>query len=155
MTIDQTTEQSFADFARSAEPRLRRALCAEFGIERGREATSEALVCAWQNWSHVRRADNPIGYLYTVGRNSVRSARRTRTIVLPSPPPAPAPWIEPGLPKALGRLSPRERTVVMLVHGYEWTMSEAAEVLDVAKSTVQTHLERAMKKLRRQLGVAE
>ena len=40
-----------------------------------------------------------------------------------------------------------------LVFGHEWSMAEVAELLDLSKSTVQNHVERGMKKLRRRLGV--
>jgi hypothetical protein len=46
-----TAEQadSFATFFSYVEPRLRRALVARYGHERGREATAEALTWAWQH----------------------------------------------------------------------------------------------------------
>jgi DNA-directed RNA polymerase specialized sigma24 family protein len=43
--------------------------------------------------------------------------------------------------------------VVMLVHCFEWTMAEVAEVLQVSKSTVQTHAERGLASLRDRMGV--
>jgi len=43
--------------------------------------------------------------------------------------------------------------VVMLLHCYDWTMTEVAEVLGVSKGTVQSYDTRGMRRLRRQLGV--
>jgi hypothetical protein len=43
----------------------------------------------------------------------------------------------------------------LLLHGYGWHMTEVAETLGVAKSTVQTHAERGMRKLRHKLGVEQ
>ena len=63
------------------------------------------------------------------------------------------PWVEPGLPDALARLPERQRVVVYLVFGHEWSMSEVAALLGVEKATVQKHVERGMAKLRRRLGV--
>jgi RNA polymerase sigma-70 factor (ECF subfamily) len=60
--------------------------------------------------------------------------------------------VEPGLPKALARLSEKQRTVVWLVHGLEWKQTEVAELLGVSADTVNTHLSRGMKKLRAVLG---
>ena len=59
------------------------------------------------------------------------------------------------MPAALANLPERQRVVVMLLHSFEWTMSEVAELLGVSKSTVQNHAERAMARLRRKLGVPE
>jgi RNA polymerase sigma factor (sigma-70 family) len=63
------------------------------------------------------------------------------------------PWVEPALPAALARLPDRQREVVVLLHCYQWTMSEVAELLDVVKSTVQNHAERGMASLRDSIGV--
>lgn len=43
------------------EPRLRRALCAAYGMELGREATAEALAYAREHWRRLRVTDNPAG----------------------------------------------------------------------------------------------
>ena len=63
------------------------------------------------------------------------------------------PWVEPGLVDALAGLSERQRVVVTLVYCFEWTLSEAADVLGLKKSTVQNHAERGLAKLRSSLGV--
>jgi RNA polymerase sigma factor (sigma-70 family) len=59
------------------------------------------------------------------------------------------------LPAALAGLPERERTIVLLLHGYGWHLTEVADTLGVSKSTVQTHDERGMKKLRTKLGVGK
>ena len=43
--------------------------------------------------------------------------------------------------------------MVLLLHGFEWTMSEVAETLDLSKSTIQSYAERALAKLRVTIGV--
>jgi len=43
--------------------------------------------------------------------------------------------------------------VVVLLHCFQWTMSEVAGLLDVSKSTVQNHAERGMASLRDSIGV--
>jgi RNA polymerase sigma factor (sigma-70 family) len=63
------------------------------------------------------------------------------------------PWIEPGLPKALSGLSERQREVVMLLHCFEWTLGEVADLLGMSKGSVQVHDRRGMARLRRELGV--
>ena len=55
---------------------------------------------------------------------------------------------EPGLPAALSQLSEQQRVAVVLVHGYAWTLREVSELVEVSVSTIQTHLERGMAKLR-------
>lgn len=151
MTTNEKLTGSFSEFVRDLEPRLRRALCVALGRDAGQEATAEALAYGWEHWDRVREMTNPSGYLYRVGRNGVRHRRRKRP-PLPPLPEGKLPWIEPKLPEALGRLTEPQRVSVMLVHGFGWTYVEVSEYLHVSKSTVQTHLERGMARLRRELG---
>jgi DNA-directed RNA polymerase specialized sigma24 family protein len=128
-------------------------LSATLGLETGREAAAEALAYGWEHWERIREMENSIGYLYVVGRDRGRKMSRNRRVVFPDVIEDRTPWVEPGLPRALAALPERERVVVLLVHAYGWAMSEVAELLEVTKSTVQTHSERGVKKLRRKLGV--
>lgn len=145
--------EEFADFCTRAEPLLRRALVAGYGVERGREATAEALAYAWEHWERVQAMENSIGYLYRVGQS--RSRDRRQGLSFP-PVPAEAPgWIEPDLPEALTGLSERERLAVVLIEGFGWTHREVAEMAGLSPSSVQSYLSRGLRKLRRTLGVTE
>ena len=153
MVAETVQVESFDGFVRRYEPRLREALSASLGSDPGRDATAEAMAYAWEHWEKVRAMDNPMGYLYVLGRNrGRRTAIRRRVVLLPTPQEA-TPWVEPHLPDALGALPEQQRVVVMLLHCFEWTMSEVAEFLDVSKSTVQSHAERGMARLRKRMGV--
>jgi RNA polymerase sigma-70 factor (ECF subfamily) len=66
----------------------------------------------------------------------------------------PTPWVEPELPKALARLSERQRVAIILVHSLGWTYAETAELLGTSIGTVEVHVQRGVKRLRRSLGVA-
>jgi len=147
-------EASFVEFARTAEPRLRYALVARYGADRGREAANDALVFGWRHWERVQGMANPVGYLYRVGQ---RAARRRRPVPAADPigQEHRPPWVEPGLSAALARLSPRQREVVVLVDAFEWTYQEVADLLGIRASSVQTHLERGLARLRAALGVSE
>ena len=145
---------AFARFVARVRPALVQALVATYGPVDGREATVDALSWAWEHWDRVVEMDHPIGYLYRVGQSSTRN-------FVAKPPPVGLlnlledsfPHVEPGLMPALGRLSPQQRTVVVLVHGFEWRQSEVAEVLEISPSTVREHLQRAMERLRDELEV--
>ncbi len=153
MLPDQTRVDGFVEFVKANEGRLRHALTAALGFEAGREAAAEALAYGWEHWERVGAMANPVGYLYTVGRSKGRKLLSLARPVFPAIPDDRAPWFEPRLPDALSGLPERERIVVLLLHGYGWHMTEVAETLGVSKSTVQTHAERGMRKLRRKLGV--
>ncbi len=110
----------------------------------------EALLYGYEHWPQIANLTNPLGYLFRVGQSRTRS-RRSRSLV--------ERWgaaeavVEPKLSDLLRGLSVSQRTVVVLVHGYGWTHAEVAELLAVSSSTVQTHLERALARLRDGLAV--
>ena len=151
-TLRDNTEESFVAFVRSVESGLRAALVARHGPERGWEATNDALTFGWRHWDRVGQMENPAGYLYRVGE---RRARRHRLVprIHPDPPARSDVWVEPGLGSALRSLSDRQRQAVMLIEGYEFTFRETADLLGLSISSVQTHYERGLARLRRALGV--
>src|SRR6476469_4824619 len=153
-TVSAATDE-FADFVRAAEPRLRLALGSAFGFHLGEDATAEALAFAWENWERVMASSNPIGYLFGVGRKTVRRGLRRQPPRLPAVRAEEMPWVEPGLPAALARLSERQREVVMLLHCFEWTLGEVADVLGMSKGSVQVHERRGMARLRKDLGCSD
>ena len=145
--------EKFTAFVEEHDAKLRSALIAALGSDVGREATAEAMAYGWENWTRVSAMENPVGYLYRVGRNLGRRIHRRHRVFLPSAVVAGEPWVEPGLPDALAALPDRQRVVVWLVHSADWTMSEVADLLGISKASVQRHLERGMSRLRKKLGV--
>jgi DNA-directed RNA polymerase specialized sigma24 family protein len=145
-------DDDFAAFFAGAEPRLRRALIATYGSERGREAAAEALAYAWEHWTVVRTKDNPIGFLYRVGQSRTRPRKSPVIFAVRDDQ---LPWIEPGLADALARLSDRQRIAVVLIHGYGWHLREVADLIGTGVTTVQNHLERGLATLRAALEVHE
>jgi DNA-directed RNA polymerase specialized sigma24 family protein len=145
----------FEAFVAAHERRLRQALTAVFGIDRGREAAADAFVYAWEHWDRVAGMMNPAGYLFVVGRNQHRRRLRGRLTkpVFDAGSADRQPWCEPGLAVLLAGLSDRERVAVVLMNGFEWSLAEVAELLSVSKSTVQSYAERGMAKLRVGMGV--
>jgi DNA-directed RNA polymerase specialized sigma24 family protein len=75
-------DRAFQSFVAAEGAQLRRVLYAHFGVELGREATSDALAYAWEHWNRVRTMNNPVGYLYRVAQSSMRRHHRWRR---PSP----------------------------------------------------------------------
>jgi RNA polymerase sigma factor (sigma-70 family) len=96
--------------------------------------------------------DNPAGYLYRVGRSAARRYR-SRTFAFPPESHHQEPVVEPGLDKALSRLSERQRAAVLLIEGYGLTYQEVADLLGLSRATVQQHVDRGLEKLRRALEV--
>ena len=160
MTTNKLSEKRFEEFVVATEARLRHALVAAVGQERGRDAAAEALAYAWEHWSEVRAMENPVGYLYRVGRSRVRvRGRRSHFSGVPmdgiaSEGSSRMPDVEPGLVGALAHLSEQQRVAVFLIYGMDWKRGDVADLLGISETSVGTHLDRGLSKLRRRLGVS-
>jgi DNA-directed RNA polymerase specialized sigma24 family protein len=149
--------RSFEEFMVETEPRVRRALISGFGSRLGREATVDAFEYGWEHWDRISRGANPAGYVYRTGVRCGIKARRkeTRRAGFEVAGSSGDVWAEPKLDGSLDRLTDSQRVCVVLVHGFEWTYQEVADLLDVRRSTVQRHVDRGMAKLRSDLGVRD
>ncbi len=143
-----TCADEFESFLRSSEERLRIALTASFGVVEGRNASLDAWSWAWENWSRLKGMTNPVGYLYRVGRTSARRVRPRLIPLTGDIVQVDATPIGPELIDAIAGLSTQQRTVLMLVHAFGWTVRDVGVILELAPSTVQTHSERALERLR-------
>jgi RNA polymerase sigma factor (sigma-70 family) len=63
--------------------------------------------------------------------------------------------LTPGLLPALASLTESQRVAVVLIHGYGWSQTETARLLDISHATVRTHLARALAHLQKALEVRE
>ena len=144
-------DREFEDFVREVGPRLHRAFLGTRGVDGAADAVSEATAYAWEHWDELRQMENPAGYLYRVGHSRTRSRK---VAALPFPATVGLPDIEPGLIPALLALPDTQRTAVWLVHACGWTYAEVATATDTSTSMIGNHLQRAMARLRDELGVA-
>ena len=145
---DAQRRDEFETFLRASEERLRVALTASFGVVDGRTAALDALSWAWEHWPRVREMDNPVGYLYRVGQTAARKNRPRPIPIIGEIVHTDQQRIAHETATAIGRLSDQQRTVVTLVHAFGWTVRDVADVLDIAPSSVQTHSERGLSRLR-------
>ena len=143
--------EDFESFAGRCGPDLRRVLVARYGLEVGVEAAADALAYAWERWDRVGVMANPTGYLVRVGQSAAMRYRK-RPVVLPDAAPSAPVSFDPRLPRALERLSARQRSAVMLICVHDWTYPAAAEALGVSESTLRNHVRRGLESLRRELG---
>lgn len=148
--------ETFDAFVADVGGRVRRALVPVAGVEAARDAATDALVHAWRHWDRVRSMSNPAGYVYTVARSRI-PRRAPRTVALPASLAGDDrfPEVEPALARALAALPERQRVAVYLRIGCRWSTPEVADLLGVSVSTVRSHTERAMARLRQELGVSE
>ncbi len=153
-SVKQAAISEFERFTVEAHRRLWRAYLPVRGIDGADEAAAEAMAWAWEHWARLEPMENRVGYLYRVGlTRSVPRKPLPIPMKLPEPDPPQLPDVEPGLVPALLGLSENQRAAVWLVHACGWSYGEVAEALEVGKSTVGTHVTRALAALRQQLEV--
>lgn len=121
----------------------------------GREAAAEAFAYGWEHWNRIGPMDNPTGYIYRVGQRLADRWSRIARVPLFGQTESAEPQFEPGLGPALERLSARQRVTVVLVTALGYTHREAADFQGISTSSVQRHLERALRHLRSELGVRD
>ena len=142
-------DQAFTRFVKEVEPRLSHALAAAYGPEVGAEATADALVWAWEHWDRVQMMKNQAGYLYRVGQSKARRYFRPQRLF----PSIPTASIDPTMPVLLEGLSKNQRVATVLIHAYNYTEREVAELLGISRWSVRTHSERGLARLRSALEV--
>jgi RNA polymerase sigma-70 factor (ECF subfamily) len=152
MSKPEIPSQEFTRFVKETEPRLSHAFYTAYGPEVGSDVTAESLAYAWQHWERIRRMDNPAGYLYRVGQSKARWYHRP-VVYFPNVSRSAVPEVDPRLPSALQQLTRNQRIAVVLIHGMEWTEQEVARLTGRSRSTVRTHMERGLARLREALEV--
>lgn len=152
MVTQKSKTDLFSEFVAANERRLRESLLAACGDDVGRDAAAEALAYGWVHWDRIAAMENPVGYLYKVGRGKGRRMLARKRPVFEQVDPARIPDVEPKLPEALSRLSERQRLIVVLVHCEEWSQTEVGDLLGLSRSAVRNHLERGMASLRKTIG---
>jgi RNA polymerase sigma-70 factor (ECF subfamily) len=141
------------------------------------DAVQESLARACAGWRDLRDTQALEAWFYRVLTNlCLRTLRRRRIVgvfgrifsanteddtLAPPDPPDPQPTADDALARihdvartlrAVDRLSPMQRTVVVLRYGHDQSVEEVAAALGIGAGSVKTHLVRALDRLRDQLG---
>jgi RNA polymerase sigma-70 factor (ECF subfamily) len=148
---------AFETFYRDRYVAIARALTATLGdFDLAQEATDEAMVRAYVRWEKIRAYDNPGGWVYRVGLNWARSARRRLSRKLPfherhvvDPP-----TTDPAHRAALLDLDIGLRAVVVCRLLLDWSVEATADALRIKPGTVKSRLHRALAQLEQTLGDA-
>jgi DNA-directed RNA polymerase specialized sigma24 family protein len=144
--------RSIEDFMSHEGERVRRVLIAQFGIEVGTEAWADTAVYCWENWDRLHSMQNPAGYAYRVGRSSARKYTRWNKRRSFNPVDF-ADVAREGTPMfefldRVARLTPAQRSCLILVHGHCWTYREVAEILGMSEAAVTNHVARGLRRAR-------
>lgn len=150
-------EDSFESFFHEHYSRLLGGMLLACGeIHEAEDLAQEAMVRAFENWDRVKRAGNPIGYLYQIGFNALKRRRRLKLhghlAVEDSPIDPEARATDSALILgALSRLPLAQRQALVLTEWLDIPVDELATLMRVRPATIRTRLHRARAALRTQI----
>jgi RNA polymerase sigma-70 factor, ECF subfamily len=123
------------------------------------DVAQDAFAKASFHWGRIAAYDQPEAWVRRVAfnqaHNSTRRARRWLAALARHGPPEHVPAVSPDridLHRALGRLAPRHREVLVLRYVAELSVEEVARQLRLPAGTVKSRLSRARKALAEQVG---
>ena len=146
-------EQEFTEWAAGAERRLLRSAYLLTGdLHRAEDLVQEALVKVALRWDRLRDG-NPTAYARTiVVRDNISWWRRRRELPMESPEELATVSSDPDaamvVRRALGRLTAKQRAVVVLRHFDDLSVEEVAATLGVSAGTVKSQNAAALARLR-------
>ena len=152
------SDEQFREFMRGRWPamvRLAYGLTGDLG--HAEDVAQAAFARAYASWARVARTGDPDAYVRRIVINENHSRFRRRRVAenlvdaVPEPPPQPA--ADPlgdseALLKALRRLGPRQRAVVVLRFWMDMSEAETAAALGCSVGTVKSQASRALAALR-------
>jgi RNA polymerase sigma-70 factor (ECF subfamily) len=123
------------------------------------ELTQDAFLKVWERWDRVGALDDPVGYLFRTGMNLFRSRRRRALVALkrvahliPSDDGLREVETRDAVVRALGLLTPGQRTALVLTDLLQMTSEEAGRAMGIRASTVRVLSARARSALRERMG---
>jgi RNA polymerase sigma-70 factor, ECF subfamily len=128
-------------------------------LEEAEDVTQDAFAKASFHWRRIAAYDQPEAWVRRVAfnqaHNSTRRARRWLVALARLGPPAHVPAVSPDrvdLHRALRRLAPRHREVLVLRYVVELSVEEVARQLRLPPGTVKSRLSRARSALAAEFG---
>ena len=146
-------EAGFTEWAAGAQRRLLRSAYLLTGdLPAAEDLVQEALVKVALRWERLRDG-HPTAYARTiVVRDHISRWRRRRELPVPAPGDVAAVSSDPDtalvVRRALGRLTPKQRAVVVLRHFDDLGVDEVAAILGVSAGTVKSTNSDALARLR-------
>jgi len=122
-------------------------ICGAIALDAGEDAAQETLISVFRRLRSLRNPDALYGWVRTIAvREAIRAARPSPAAPPGSAPPAtagPDASVAPDVRRALERLSPDQRAILVLRDLHDVDEAEAARLLGIARGTAKSRLHRA------------
>ena len=126
------------------------------------EVMQDAFLKVWERWDRVAAMDSPEGYLFQTAMNLYRSRLRrmvaaVRRTIRVLPPDDELATVEErdAIVRAMGRLTPAQRSAVVLVDLVGMSSVEAGRALGVRPATVRVLAARGRAALKERMGASD
>ena len=159
---DPGSQEAFEDFFEAWHRPLYRAL---WLVTRNRheaeEVMQDAFLKVWERWDRVGPMDSPEGYLFQTAINLYRSRLRRMVVAVRRTirvlPPDDLATVEErdAIVRAMGRLTPAQRSAVVLVDLVGMSSVEAGRALGVRPVTVRVLAARGRATLKETMGASD
>jgi RNA polymerase sigma-70 factor (ECF subfamily) len=134
-------------FSREYQPVVRSMYAFTGDRAAAEDLAQEAFARLFQAWDRISSYERPDAWVRRVAINLALSARRRRRY-LRRPEPVPGPSTEPlDVRRAILQLPGMQRAVVVLYYLEDRPISDVAQIVGCAESTVRVHLHRARHRL--------
>lgn len=149
----QLVSDDFEDFYRANARRVQ-AVLAVGGVQPqdAADVCADAFIRAWERWDRVKMMDHPVAWVTTTALNLNRRRfhRADREVLVGQAPASMGrsdvmPDVD--LAQAIGRLSRRQREVVLLRYGLDLSEAACAEALGIRPGTASATLAQARRRL--------
>lgn len=155
--LGEGTIAGFHDFYRQHRDRLARALALSIrDPDLAADAVDEAMARVAERWGTIGLYSSPEGWVYRVALNwSVSALRRRKLRWLRAP--SHVQWDQlpnPDVNRAVARLDPDRRAIVVARFYLDWTIEQIAVALELPVGTVKSRLSRTLDALAQELGVS-
>lgn len=149
---------SFEEFFDTQRTRLFGALAVMSGNRtEAEEVMQDAFLKIWEQWDRVSAMDSPEGFLYRIALNVYRKRLRRTAVamrkainLLPDDDALGSVETRDEIAWLLGRLTPRQREVIVLTAYLGYSTNEVGKLLGISAITVRTLTTRARASLRQQ-----
>ncbi len=154
-------EKGFAEFFQESwDPCLKAVAAITGDVAQAEEQVAEAFARAWASWRKIRRHPARRAWVVRTALNAGASRWRRRARELPladheqEAPDGARTGLDGALLRALRRLPPRQREVIVLRVFLDLDIETTARHLEITPGTVRAHLSRAVTTLRNDLAQA-
>ena len=118
------------------------------------DAVQDTMANAWRKWDSLRDPGKRDAWLRRICVRECLHSRRPQTVEIPEGAGRQDTQADLDLDRAYRALSPQQRAVIALHYHFGYALDECADLMGCRPGTARSHLDRALKSMRKELSDA-